>query len=120
MLFPTDVDHDPYECDEECSEESDISFSTTSWYSHVLPQLRDKKWFGRKIVETIQVLRVPQDDDIIIIIIIIINTNTTNTNTTNTNTTNTNTTTNTNNSNNNNDVMMMMMMMITITFCSST
>ncbi len=73
MILPYGVDSELYTCDEACDpakkndrpekEEDDEKVSspydkgmwTRGWYEHVLPQLRRNSWFGRKIVEAIQV-----------------------------------------------------------------
>lgn len=36
-----------------CSPDLDELYAV-SWYNHVLPQLRDETWYGRKIIEVIQ------------------------------------------------------------------
>lgn len=88
MLFPTEVEREPFLCDFECSDDLDYTTYTKRWsgrtrinnnnkillitfwgflcpqsapscfpfrYLNVLPQLRKRKWFGRKIIEAIQV-----------------------------------------------------------------
>ncbi len=41
------------ECDPTCSERFDDAF-TTPWFRHVLPQLREQTWFGKKVAEVVQ------------------------------------------------------------------
>eukprot|EP00095_Tigriopus_kingsejongensis_P005222 maker-scaffold585_size130225-snap-gene-0.20 protein:Tk05222 transcript:maker-scaffold585_size130225-snap-gene-0.20-mRNA-1 annotation:"bifunctional arginine demethylase and lysyl-hydroxylase jmjd6-like" len=53
VLFPSDVYAEDYECDDFCSPKFDALFAV-SWWTHVLPQLRQETWYGKKILETVQ------------------------------------------------------------------
>lgn len=63
-ILPNDVYAEHYECSEICSDKFDDLYSAT-WFSHVLPQLRNETWFGKKVIETVQgpgeVIYMPHD-----------------------------------------------------------
>ena len=52
-MIPKDVQGPQFECDHDCSEGHNDLFAV-SWYRHVLPQLRDKTWYGQNVIEAIQ------------------------------------------------------------------
>ncbi|XP_059079459.1 uncharacterized protein LOC131877717 [Tigriopus californicus] len=53
VLFPADVYAEDYECDDFCSPKFDPLFAV-SWWTHVVPQLREETWYGKRIIETVQ------------------------------------------------------------------
>ena len=52
-ILPPDTDHTKFYCDPQCSE-SMLELSPISWFQHVLPQLRGRKFYGREVLEVLQ------------------------------------------------------------------
>ena len=43
------------DCSSKCSKDKQKDMSLLSWFSHILPQLEDRKWYGRTPVSFTQV-----------------------------------------------------------------
>eukprot|EP00092_Neocalanus_flemingeri_P032574 GFUD01035430.1.p1 GENE.GFUD01035430.1~~GFUD01035430.1.p1 ORF type:complete len:611 (-),score=162.78 GFUD01035430.1:61-1893(-) len=56
VLMPPEVQPDPFLCYEDCSCEDcgNGGIRIHSWFTHVLPQLRGRKWYGKTVREFIQ------------------------------------------------------------------
>ena len=56
VVFPKDMYVEEFNCNPECSDEpGEAHVFSLPWYKNVLPQLRQKTWYGQKLIETIQV-----------------------------------------------------------------
>jgi len=55
VLMPPEVLPEAFLCDEKCSKiKQDDDINVHSWFTHVLPQLRGRKWYGSTLKEFIQ------------------------------------------------------------------
>lgn len=54
VLMPPEVLPDSFLCDEKCSQIKEDDINVNSWFTHVLPQLRGRKWYGSTVTEFIQ------------------------------------------------------------------
>merc|ERR1719158_2559075 len=54
VLMPPEVLPDAFLCDEKCSNGTDNDINVLSWYTHVLPQIRNRKFYGNKLKEFLQ------------------------------------------------------------------
>jgi len=54
VLMPPDVLPGDFLCDSSCSEKKDDNLNIYSWFTHVLPQLRERQWYGTYVREFIQ------------------------------------------------------------------
>ena len=52
-ILPPDTEPKMLECDPTCSE-NDLELSPISWFLHVLPQLRTRKFYGQEVMEVLQ------------------------------------------------------------------
>ncbi|XP_023346240.1 bifunctional arginine demethylase and lysyl-hydroxylase PSR isoform X1 [Eurytemora carolleeae] len=52
VVLPKDIEINPLSCDPSCSYQQDLS--SVSWFQHILPQIRDRKWYGQRILKFIQ------------------------------------------------------------------
>ena len=52
-LLPPELPHEPLECNRFCSKMKLGDLSTMAWFTHVLPQLRGRKWYGNTVKEFI-------------------------------------------------------------------
>ena len=53
--MPPHVVPDPFLCDPDCSMiDTEDDINVESWYSHVLPQIRGRSWYGHPVQEFIQ------------------------------------------------------------------
>ena len=52
-IMPPDTEQKMFDCDPECSENG-FELSPISWFLHVLPQLRGRKFYGQEIMEVLQ------------------------------------------------------------------
>ena len=52
-ILPPDTEPKVFDCDPECSENG-IELSPISWFLHVLPQLRGRRFYGQEIMEVFQ------------------------------------------------------------------
>ena len=55
VMMPPEIAPDNFLCDPKCSHPSvEDNISVLSWYEHVLPQLRRRKFYGRALIEIVQ------------------------------------------------------------------
>ena len=54
VLMPPELSPTLFSCDSTCSKIKEGDISVLSWFTHVLPQLRAKKWYGNTVRELIQ------------------------------------------------------------------
>ena len=52
--MPPEVAPDQFLCNENCSLVPNEDINVFAWYTHVLPQLRERKWYGYSVREFIQ------------------------------------------------------------------
>lgn len=53
VLLPPDIEPSLLQCDPQCSGSND-EVSPLSWFSHVLPQLKGRRWYGKTVQEVLQ------------------------------------------------------------------
>eukprot|EP00090_Calanus_glacialis_P031463 TRINITY_DN5196_c0_g1_i2.p1 TRINITY_DN5196_c0_g1~~TRINITY_DN5196_c0_g1_i2.p1 ORF type:complete len:477 (+),score=100.44 TRINITY_DN5196_c0_g1_i2:326-1756(+) len=53
VLLPPELPHEQVVCNRLCSKTKLGDFSTMSWFTHILPQLRGRKWYGNTVKEFI-------------------------------------------------------------------
>jgi len=55
VVLPAELHAKDYQCDPACSKASEVdrTMNTNDWYAHILPQLRNRTWYGKKIIEFI-------------------------------------------------------------------
>jgi len=53
VLTPPDIEPALLQCDPQCSGSND-EVSPLSWFTHVLPQLRGRRWYGKTVQEVLQ------------------------------------------------------------------
>ena len=53
VLLPNDAPFGDLECDVLCSADYDDLYAI-SWFTHVVPQLRGRSWYGSEMIETVQ------------------------------------------------------------------
>ena len=54
VLMPPELSPSLFSCDSSCSKTKEGDISILSWFKHILPQLRGKKWYGNTVREFIQ------------------------------------------------------------------
>ena len=54
VLMPPELAPTLFSCDTSCSKTKEGDISILSWFTHVLPQLRGKKWYGNTVREFVQ------------------------------------------------------------------
>ena len=54
VVLPPDAEIEPLMCDPRCAE-AVADLTPLAWFTHVLPQLRGRRWYGRTLVELVQV-----------------------------------------------------------------
>ena len=53
VLLPPELPHEQLECSRACSKPKLDELSPIAWFTHILPQLRGRKWYGNTVREFI-------------------------------------------------------------------
>ena len=54
VLMPPELSPSSFSCDPSCSKTKEGEISILSWFTHILPQMRDRKWYGNNARELLQ------------------------------------------------------------------